>query len=282
MAHFPRKLGRAVSWYTYVLFSFYAATITDWLQPPGRRAGAERVGASDLHRYGHASYFSPPSHRRVSAIAIAVPIAVVAVVLLLAFLLSRRCRNARNARHVKIDTRTARPFIPPTTSESVLSHTQLHFASDIKDPAMKDPAGMDRDDPPPTLQAIQRSGMAATSSPQDPGEGGILPADINRIVSMVVARIDPSQPPEHAPNSITTVDPETASYSQAFSPVSSSPPPAPESTRVTSIGMQPNVNIDTILTVLGARVDPSYREQAAFRDSTDLPPLYRLPPGYQG
>jgi hypothetical protein len=219
-----------------------------------------------------------PSHRRVSAIAIAVPIAVVAVVLILAFLLSRRCRNARNARHVKIDTRTARPFIPPTTSDSVLSDSPLYFASDIKDSAGKDPAVMDSDDPPPTSQAIQRSGLATTSSPQDPGEGGINTADINRIVSMVVARIDPSQPPGHAANSITTADPDT---DQAFSPVSSSPPPAPES-RVASIGMQPNVNIDTILTVLGARVDPSYREQAAFRDSTDLPPLYRLPPGYQG
>ena len=196
--------------------------------------------------------------------------------LILAFLLSRRCRNARNARHVKIDTRTARPFIPPTTSDSVLSQSSLHFSSDIKDPAV-----MDSDDPPPTSQAIQRSGLATTSSPQDPGEGGINTADINRIVSMVVARIDPSQPPGHAANSITTADPDTASYYQAFSPVSSSPPPAPES-RVASIGMQPNVNIDTILTVLGARVDPSYREQAAFRDSTDLPPLYRLPPGYQG
>ena len=190
---------------------------------------------------------------------------------LLALLLYRRCRNTRRARQAKIDTRTARPFVPPTASNTSL--TPLHFASDIKDTT---------DDSAKTSpQDVQSSAMATRypppPPPQQPGEGGFLPADINRIVSMVVARIDTSHPPEHGQNQLLTPDSDTNSYDRALSP-----PPAQSSRSVASIGMQPNVNIDSILTALGARVDPTYREQATFRSSTDLPPLYRLPPGYQG
>jgi hypothetical protein len=214
------------------------------------------------HDHTHVSWNS-----HVSAIAIAVPIAVVAFVSLLAFILSRRCRNARRARQAKIDTRTARPFVPGATSDSVTSLSPLHFASDVKE----DIAG-----PSQEPQGVQSSAMATTYPPQQPGDGGFLPADINRIVSMVVARIDTTRPPDDGQNQSITPSSDTASYDRAFS----LPPPARDARSVTS--MQPNVNIDSILTVLGARMDPAYREQATLRDSTDLPPLYRLPPGYQG
>jgi len=204
--------------------------------------------------------------RRVNAIAIAAPIAAVAIVLLLAFILSRRCRNTRRARKAKNDVRTARPFVPTATSDSVTSLLPLHFAKDVKG----DSAGSF-----PVPQGGQSTEMATTYPPQQPGDGGFLPADINRIVSMVVARIDTSRSPEDGQNPSITPDSDISSYDRDFTL-----PPARDARSVTS--MQPNVNIDSILTVLGARVDPAYREQATLRDSTDLPPLYRLPPGYQG
>ena len=82
---------------------------------------------------------------------------------------------------------------------------------------------------------------------------------------MVAARIDTAEPrnPEQPATSPSPADSESV---QTSSPsVANSGPPVQ------------SVNIDTILTMLAARVDPAYREQTEVRD---VPPSYRIAPSY--
>ena len=142
-------------------------------------------------------------------------------------------------------------------------------------------------------QLLTASNSSATSLvPEDsPGQSQPLTdqcmnaADIDRIVSLVAARIDPSHnletsnsPPDfyilqsdpQASRSVNTLPTQLPELPSAASPSIPSSPP------------RDNVNIDTILSLLAARVDPFHAQVDDVGDLQDRPPSYLVPPGYNG
>ena len=202
----------------------------------------------------------------------------------------------RAARQEKIETRTARPFpsvvVPASLPTSKGAGTILDLNSDPLTASNSGPSTTPTPVQTPGITSSStitstspggdrvRKGSTPSHAPSQPSLASMNAADLDQIVNMVAARID-SSGTSRGPNSNMSPSNSNPDSQSLTSPRNASPS-TPSHTTTSPSAPDANVSLDTILTLLAARVDPSYGAHNDVRDSRDLPPGYQVPPGYTG
>jgi hypothetical protein len=172
----------------------------------------------------------------VNPITIAVPLVI--VILLIAFLclIVRLRRRSLQSKTPPVDQPFLLPVAHSTDTLNVIHNSPPTFIPDIKclESSSSSIASLPAQD--------RNSTDSHTTTQQLPYLNHPNSVDINQVVDLVAARIDPGP----SGNSALGNSPQT------------------------------NVNIDAILSLLAARVDPLHQD----RDPQDLPPSYQIPPDY--
>jgi hypothetical protein len=165
---------------------------------------------------------------------------LVIVILLIAFLclIVRLRRRSLQSKTPPVDQPFLLPVAHSTDMLNVIQNSPPTFIPDLK--CLESSSSFAS-----SLPAQDRNSTDShTATQQSPYSDHPNAVDINHVVDLVAARIDPGP----SGNSVFGNSPHT------------------------------NVNIDAILSLLAARVDPLHQD----RDSQDLPPSYQIPPDYEG